>query len=318
MNMATTALPKAYVTQLLDFLHEHEGVMKKALLAQEKKRLCKAFHIKEVPSDITILTHLDGEALAYAKRFLLSKPMRSQSGVTVVAIMTRPSRCPHGRCTYCPGGLGSVFGDVPQSYTGYEPATMRAQRAGYDPYLQVFNRLEQYIVAGHDPQKVELIVMGGTFPAEEESYQESFIRDAFQAFNDFSKTFYDDEGVLKVERFKEFFQLPGNVKDGERTQTIHARIRALKGERTQTLEESHAENETARIRCVGLTIETRPTHGKRDVGEKLLRLGCTRVELGVQTLRDEVLEKVHRDHTVQDTIESIADLRDLEIGRAHV
>jgi len=303
-------LPRAYLGDFLAFLRENEADLSKESIAREKRRLCLVHGVRDVPTDIAILTHLNQQQLAFAKRFLLTKPVRSQSGVTVVAIMTRPSRCPHGRCTYCPGGPDSAFGDVPQSYTGNEPASMRAARAQYDTYLQVFSRLEQLLVAGHDPQKVELIIMGGTFPAEEEAYQERFVADAFQALNDFSRAFYDEDG-LRVETFKEFFGLPGSVGDEKRVAALFGRIRSLHEERLQALEEAQAENETARIRCVGLTIETRPDYGRLAHGNAMLRLGCTRVELGVQTLNDETLAAVHRGHDVAESMASIADLRDL-------
>lgn len=303
-------LPRAFIIGILDFLRANEQEFSKEALASEKKRLCKELGVTRVPSDIVILSHLDERDLNFARPFLLSKPMRSRSGVTVVAIMTRPSRCPHGKCTYCPGGIGSVFGDVPQSYTGHEPATMRGKRANYDPYIQVFNRLEQYLVAGHSVEKIELIVMGGTFPAEKAAYQESFVTEAFRALNDFSREFFTD-GKLDIFRFKEFFSLPGSIHDEERVREIQERIIALKGRRQQSLVDAQEENEKAVCRCVGLTIETRPTHGRQQEGKSLLRLGCTRVELGLQTTFDEVLTAVHRDHTVQDTVDSMGDLRDL-------
>ncbi len=304
-------LPQGFLVGVLDFLRANERSFSKEALAQEKRRLAAAHGVIGVPSDIHVLLHLDGDDRAYAKPFLLTKPVRSGSGVTVVAIMTRPSRCPHGRCTYCPGGPGSVFGDVPQSYTGHEPASMRGARAGYDAYVQVFSRLEQYVVAGHDPGKIELILMGGTFPHEEPAYQEAFVRDGFQALDDFSREFYTEKAGLLLDRFRDFFSLPGDVKDDDRVARVQERIRALKGRRTLSLEQAQEENECARIRCVGLTVETRPSHGKRAHGDALLRLGCTRVELGLQTTFDEVLAAVHRDHTVQDTVDSMADLRDL-------
>ena len=71
--------------------------------------------------------------------------------------MSFPFKCPHGKCATCPGGPESNFGDVPQSYTGHEPATKRAIRNDYDPYLQVFNRLEQYVIINQIPEKIELI-----------------------------------------------------------------------------------------------------------------------------------------------------------------
>jgi len=81
------------------------------------------------------------------------KPVRSSSGVNVVAVMAKPWPCPHGRCLYCFGGPP----DTPQSYAGEEPALMRARRLGFDPYLQVQSRLRQYEAMGHRPSKVELI-----------------------------------------------------------------------------------------------------------------------------------------------------------------
>ena len=308
--MAAT-LPPQFVEELLAFLHANERDLTKEALFQEKKRLCKEHGIAKVPSDIELLTHLDAEQLHFASRFLLTKPVRSGSGVAVVAVMARPSRCPHGRCTFCPGGPGSAFGDVPQSYTGHEPASMRGQRAAYDAYLQVFSRLEQYVVSGHDPQKAEVIIMGGTFPHEDPAYQEAFVRDCYQALDDFSRAFYAADGTLDLIRFKEFFNLPGSVQDEARAEAIRQRILDLKATRTLPLEQAQEENETARVRCVGLTVETRPSHAKLTHANELLRFGCTRVELGVQTLYDDVLTAVHRGHTVHDTQEAIADLRDL-------
>jgi len=304
-------LPDAFLRDFLTFLHANEEHLSKEFVAKAKNQLCAEHKVREIPSDIFLLSHLTGEELAYAKPYLLTKPMRSGSGVTVVALMTKPSRCPHGRCTFCPGGPGSPFGDVPQSYTGHEPATMRGIRADYDAYIQVFNRLEQYLVAGHDPQKIELILMGGTFPHQPPEYQESFVRDAFQALDDFSAEFYDEKGEIIIEKFREFFFLPGKTSDKERVELLQKNIRELKQRRTLTLEQAQDENETAKIRCVGLTIETRPSHAKLEHADLLLRLGCTRIELGVQTVYDDVLTAVHRDHTVQDSIEAIATLRDL-------
>jgi len=303
-------LPQPFLDGLLAFLRANERELSKEALSREKKRLCEEHGVRKIPSDIELLTHLDGDDLRYAAPLLLTKPVRSGSGVSVVAVMVRPALCPHGRCTYCPGGPGSSFGDVPQSYTGHEPASMRGRRAAYDGYLQVFTRLEQYIVSGHDPQKVELIIMGGTFPAEEPGYQESFVRECFQALNDFSRMFYGEGGLL-IDRFKEFFSLPGSVRDEARAAHVQERILGLKVERSPSLAEVHLENEQARLRCVGLTVETRPTHGRLVHGNDLLRLGCTRVELGVQTLFDDVLAAVHRGHTVQESADAIGELRDL-------
>lgn len=303
-------LPQEFMEETLTFIKEHEPSASR--LATEKKNLAKKHGLANIPSNIALLTNVSGEDASWAKKYLLTKPMRTGSGVTPVAVMTKPMRCPHGKCTYCPGGPGSVFGDVPQSYTGHEPATMRGMRAGYDAYIQVFNRLEQFVVLGQNPEKVEIILMGGTLPSYPQEYQDEVIRDVFKAMNDFSAEFYDAKGGFMFNHFKEFFELPGTIGDEAREQKIHKKIRALKEqEYDRPISYYQDMNENAHIRCVGLTIETRPSHAAGDVALRMLEQGCTRVELGVQTTFDEVLTKVHRDHTVQDTITAIADLRDL-------
>ena len=301
-------LSRAFIDDLLVFLRSRPA---KTAIAREKVMLAKKHALGTIPSDIQILTHLAPADFSFAKELLQTKPVRTGSGVCVVAVMTKPMRCPHGRCTYCPGGPGSVYGDVPQSYTGHEPATMRGMRAGWDAYVQVFSRLEQYVVLGHNPEKVELIIMGGTFPSYPLEYQDEVIADLFSAMNDFGALFFSD-GEFLFERFKEFFLLPGSVHDMVRSARVKERILEQKSRRAErSIAQLQEENERAMIRCVGLTIETRPSHARREHALRMLSQGCTRVELGVQTVFDDVLALVHRDHTVADTAAAIADLRDL-------
>lgn len=197
----------------------------------------------------------------------VKKPTRLLSGVTVVALMTHPYPCPHGRCAYCPGGPST---GTPQSYVKSSPAVARAVRVGYHPYEQVRLRLKQYLAMGHEPSKVELIIMGGTFPAMPLDYQEWVVAQALEAMN----------------RFPE--DPPGWV----------------------GLEEAMRRNETARIRCVGLTIETRPDWcGEKHV-DWFLHLGATRVELGVQTVYDDLLARVRRGHSVRESAEATRCLKD--------
>jgi len=112
----------------------------------------------------------------------VKKPVRAISGVMVVAVMTHPYPCPHGRCLYCPGG---ILENTPQSYVEASPAVMRARRHNYHPYYQTRARLLQYIRMGHNPSKVEVIIMGGTFPAMPLDYQEWFVANIFEALNRF-------------------------------------------------------------------------------------------------------------------------------------
>jgi len=282
-----------------------------------KKEIAKTYKFKGFLTNIMILSNLSSEEAEKFKKILLTKPARSQSGVSVIAIMTKPIKCPHGKCIYCPGGLNSFFGSVPQSYTGREPATMRAIRANYDSYMQVMNRLEQYIITGHVPQKVELIIMGGTFPSFADKYQKEFISYALKAMNDFSKMFFRGKNKGKnfdFEYFKEFFELPGNVKDRKRTEIIQKKLHEKKGK--WDLEKEQKRNETADIRCVAMCIETRPDYCREEHISKMLKLGATRVELGVQTIYNDIHRKIERGHFVKDVIEATRLLKDsfLKVG----
>ena len=154
-------------------------------LEKIKKDIAKKYKLKKFPTNIEILSVLDEKEKEFYKSCLVSKPTRTISGVAPIAVMTKPLACKHGKCTFCPGGPGSNFGDVPQSYTGNEPSTMRAIRASYDPYLIVFNRLEQYILLNQVPEKAEVIIQGGTFPSFEKEYQEEVIKYILKAMNDF-------------------------------------------------------------------------------------------------------------------------------------
>jgi elongator complex protein 3 len=270
-----------------------------------RNKISSKYKQKELPSLIQILLYLKEED---RKKFKV-KPTRTMSGVTPIAIMTKPIPCPHGKCIYCPGGLNSQFGDVPQSYTGGEPATMRAIRNHYDPYLQIFNRLEHYVLLGHPIDKIELIVMGGTFPSFTQEYQEEFIKFSFKAMNDFSDLFFK-KNEFDYTKFKTFFELPTNdFKDKKRTEIIQKKLLKIKS--NCILEEEQTKNETANIRCIALCIETKPDWGLLKQGNELLRLGCTRIELGIQSVYENVIKHVHRGHTIQDTIDSIRILKDL-------
>src|SRR3990172_2470879 len=124
-----------FYTELIGFIKENKP--SKEDLMKQKVKLCSKHGLKDIPRDIEILLNTKKEDVNLIRKYLVTKPTRTISGVSVIAIMTRPDRCPHGKCTYCPGGIGSPWGDVPQSYTGHEPATLRGIRNDYDSYLQV-------------------------------------------------------------------------------------------------------------------------------------------------------------------------------------
>jgi len=221
-------------------------------LNEIKQEMAKKHKLSKTPTNIEILISLPKEKMVEFKKVLLSKPTRTISGVSPVAIMTAPSKCPHGKCTFCPGGLNSPWGDVPQSYTGHEPATMRGIRNDYDAYLQVFNRLQQYVLMGHTFDKIEIIIMGGTFTATEKEYQEEFVYGLFKAMNDFSDLFFDAQGEFDFLKFKDYFELPGDMYDQEREQKIKQKLLELKQKTKTTLEEEQLRNENSYVRCVAL------------------------------------------------------------------
>ena len=117
----------------MNFYQEILGELKTKELSEReftnlKRTLAVRHGLDTIPTNINILLNCPKEDLSLLKQKLLTKPVRTISGVSPVAIMTAPSACPHGKCTFCPGGIGSPWGDVPQSYTGHEPATMRGMR----------------------------------------------------------------------------------------------------------------------------------------------------------------------------------------------
>jgi len=232
-----------------------------------KREVSRKYALERIPKNSEILKAAESskerEALA---ELLKKKPVRTISGVAVVAAMTKPLPCPHGKCLYCPQGKNAA-----QSYTGEEPASLRARSLGYDPYLQVEHRLSQLNSIGHSVGKAELIVMGGTFPAQDFEYQSYFVKRCFDAMNDFGNS-HNELSRKRIE--------------------------------TKKVEEAHKENEKAKVRNVGLTIETRPDYCKEKHVDNMLSLGATRVELGVQTLNEEVYEKVKRGHSIKDVIEA--------------
>ncbi len=151
-----------------------------------KISLAAKYGIKKIPLNSEILPFVNKKDIKKISKALVVKDTRTLSGVNVIAVMNKPSKCPHGKCIYCPGGIEQ---NVPQSYTGFEPATMRAIANGFDPSKQVINRIQQLENVGHDVSKIELIIMGGTFNAQPLIYQKKFVKDIYDALsNKQSKT----------------------------------------------------------------------------------------------------------------------------------
>ena len=168
---------KGYALELIALIEEGK-IKTRGQLNEARISLCAKHGLSSMPSNPTILS--------FAKRktdkilsLLRVKPTRTLSGIAVVAIMPKPSKCP-GKCIYCPGSL--VPQKTPKSYTGKEPATMRALASNFSPKTQIKNRLKQLEEAGHNTEKVELIIMGGTFLSQPKSYQRRFMLSSLNAF----------------------------------------------------------------------------------------------------------------------------------------
>ncbi|MHA1685366.1 MAG: tRNA uridine(34) 5-carboxymethylaminomethyl modification radical SAM/GNAT enzyme Elp3 [Candidatus Heimdallarchaeaceae archaeon] len=227
-----------------------------------KRRIARKYHLKSFPRNSDILAFCTPEEKERLLPILTKRKVRTLSGVAIVATMTRPWPCPHGKCTMCPGGPDQ---DRPQSYTGYEPTAMRGIRNNYDPHAQVIDRLRQLEAIGHKTDKIDIIIMGGTFTSQPRNYQQWFIHQIFDALN---------------------------------------------GKDSSTLEEAHRLNETAKHRCIGMTVETRPDQATPPQLNHLIDWGVTRVEIGVQSVFDDVLEAIHRGHGTKETIEAFQFIKD--------
>ena len=149
---------------------------------KEVKRICIKYALERIPRNYEILASVVGQDYIKLQKALVRKPVKTASGVAVIALMPKPYACPHGRCSYCPGGIEY---NSPNSYTGREPSTQNAIANSYDPKKQILDKLEHLIAYGHDSTKLELVIVGGTFLFMPRSYQIDFIKSCYDALNGF-------------------------------------------------------------------------------------------------------------------------------------
>lgn len=241
------AVPEWSQGQLTRILRQHPLPDGKTL---SKSQLLKGY---------TQLCALDGQELDPALvRRLRAKPTRTISGVAPVAVLTEPAPCP-GECIFCP-----MVEQMPKSYLPDEPGAMRAADHAFDPYDQTAGRVAVMSEIGHNVDKVELLILGGTWSCYPEEYQEWFVRRCLDALN---------------------------------------------GVGASTLEEAQRLNESSPHRNVGLVVETRPDRITPKEVHRLRWLGVTKVQLGVQSLDDDILARNRRGHTVADTRRAMRLLR---------
>jgi len=261
-------------------------------LEKIKRKVCREFDLEKFMSNTDILGYASTHEKERVSNVLRKKPTRTISGVAIVAVMCHPHDCPHGRCFYCPES------DLaPPSYTGEEPAALRARMFNFHPYVQSYNRLNQLHTVGHPVDKVELIIMGGTFPSRDLSYQEWFISQCLKAFVDFGVNLEDTK--LNTSSIT-------SRKDNNEENIV----KVFPPNDYVLLEDIQLANENAKVRCIGMTFETRPDYCKIEDVDRMLKMGVTRVELGVQTTYDFVYKRMERGHTVKDVIDSNKILRD--------
>lgn len=238
-----------------------------------KCQICKKHHYNKVIKNAVIFSHATEEEKTKIVDVLRRRVVRSLSGVSVIAIMTKPYPCP-GKCVYCPGESSQPGVKVAQSYTGREPAAMRSINCNFDPYEQVKSRIGDLEAIAHNVDKIELIIMGGTFLSTDIEYQKSFIQGAL-------------EGVI----------------DKRVSSLNKAKKIAEKSSRT----------------LVGLTIETRPDYCTPKYIDYMLNYSATRVEIGVQTVFDDIFKLVNRGHTTKESIEAIRWAKDAGLKvNAHI
>jgi elongator complex protein 3 len=200
------------------------------------------------------------------------KPMRTLSGVTTVTVLTKPYPCP-GKCIFCPTDVR-----MPKSYLPDEPGAMRAVEHQFDPYAQVWSRIMQLESLGHPTDKIELLILGGTWSSYRRDYQEWFVKRCFDAMNALARP----------------------------TDTLSQGERVL---REGELIEVQTINESTHHRNVGLVIETRPDEITTDEIRWLRHLGVTKVQMGAQSLDDRILEMNKRGHDIECTRKATALLR---------
>lgn len=254
------------------------------------------------------------------RRFLQVKPVRTQSGVATVTVLTKPWPCP-GRCIFCPNEAR-----MPKSYLANEPGAQRAEHNYFDPFLQVTSRLRNLTNMGHELSKVELIVLGGTWDNYPLPYRIWFVKRMYDALNRFGRS---EAEVKRVEKFyqevnqklkkKRIETLTNDAKKNEKTWakwqakldagelTYNEMVKKcyVDNEREKlwsrrqratwaALEKAQTINQTGVFRNVGLVIETRPDVITVQSLTDLRHLGCTKVQIGIQSVNDEVLAANHR------------------------
>ncbi len=253
-------------------------------LRTAKRHFADEMKLKDLPSNIQLLQ-------AYRKlleqkkikknpeleKLLKKRAIRSSSWIVAIQVLTKPFPCP-GQCIFCPNDP-----TMPKSYIKSEPGAMRALLNHFDPTKQVRNRLTSLTLTWHDTDKIELIVLGGTWDVYTEQYKINFIKALYDACNSFSELRIRNEevGISKWNKFSYILEGKEKIKT------------------SKNIQEAMKRNENAEHRIIGLTIETRPEYVTDKNCQKRRELWVTRIEMGIQSLDNGVLKANKRGLTVE-------------------
>ena len=223
---------------------------------------------------------------------LKKRAVRTLSGIAPVAVLTKPYPCP-GSCAYCPQKP-----NVPVSYLPNEPAVMRALRLDYNPYLQTIFRLKALENNGHEPNKIELIVIGGTWSYLDNKYKYWYLASCFKAANDYKKIRHK---IIITKSLKSVAPQGFSANFIKKEQSLK--------ELKKVLQREQKRNEKAEYSIIGLTLETRPDYLDEKELRQMRELACTRVEIGVQAIDDDILKLNKRGHGVKEIIAATKKLK---------
>lgn len=245
---------------------------------------------------------------SYLERLLTKRAVRTLSGVTIITVLTKPFPCP-GKCIYCP-----TEERMPKSYLSDEPAANRALSLKFDPYEQVRQRIKALENNGHPTDKIELIVKGGTWNAYPVDYQYWFILRCFEACN--QRVCRMNFSSLRMHT-PASDRTPASVlaqeKLTQQTLQVHSSAETCSKVLTdlsKVLTRAQTKNETAKHRIIGLTLETRPDFINEENIKIMRELGCTRIEMGVQTIDNKILKTINRGHSFEEVITATKLLKD--------
>lgn len=316
--------PKRFTAQdLIAFLRtQNQGITNTELHIKKKQLLPVYLDLKAHHPNVLASWNITKDTEARLIQLLQMKPRRTASGVATITVLTKPWPC-SGTCSFCPNDIR-----MPKSYLSKEPACQRAEKNYFDPYLQVISRLQVLNAMGHPTDKIELIVLGGSFTEYPEDYQRWYVKNLFDALNDGIGALSSKKQAEIASSYEQAGQscdaheiaqsvssLQARINSGELTYNqawnMHyaARDTSNQAANLNELREALTKNAHAPARCVGLSFETHPQDVTTHSLTLLRSYGATKIQIGVQTTRDDVLSAATRSSKQAHIIDALKLLR---------